>query len=122
MAGDNLGDDYKGAFKAASARAVKAFEPEGIVDKMITLPFGEMPAGAAVNIAIFDVATHTWDLAKGTGQSTALDPEVLGAALELAQQMLADDWRAAGMFGTQVPVPDDAPVQDRLAGFTGRTP
>jgi uncharacterized protein (TIGR03086 family) len=122
MAGDNLGDDYKGAFKAASARAVKAFEPEGIVDKMITLPFGEMPAGAAVNIAIFDVATHTWDLAKGTGQSTALDPEVLGAAFELAQQMLADDWRAAGMFGTQVPVPDDAPIQDRLAGFTGRTP
>src|SRR5947207_15647497 len=50
MGGDNLGDDYKGAFKAASARAVKAFDAEGIVDKMITLPFGEMPAGAAVNI------------------------------------------------------------------------
>jgi uncharacterized protein (TIGR03086 family) len=122
MAGDNLGDDYKGAFKAASARAATAFEPEGIVDKMITLPFGEMPAGAAINIAIFDVATHTWDLAKGTGQSTALDPEVLGAALELAQQMLSDEWRAAGMFGEQVSVPDDAPIQDRLAALTGRTP
>ena len=41
MAGDNLGDDYKGAFKAASARATKAFEPEGVLDKVITLPFGE---------------------------------------------------------------------------------
>jgi uncharacterized protein (TIGR03086 family) len=122
MGGDNLGDDYKAAFKAASARATKAFAPAGILDKVITLPFGEMPAGAAVNIAIFDVATHTWDLAKGTGQSTALDPEVLGAALEIAQQMLSDDWRTGGMFGAQVPVPDDAPLQDRLAAFTGRQP
>jgi uncharacterized protein (TIGR03086 family) len=122
MGGDNLGDDYKGAFKAASARASKAFEPEGILDKIITLPFGEMPAGAAVNIAIFDVTTHAWDLAKGTGQSTELDPEVLGVALDIAQQMLSDDYRASGMFGAPVSVPEDAPVQDRLAGFTGRTP
>ena len=102
--------------------ATKAFEPAGILDKVITLPFGEMPAGAAVNIAIFDVTTHTWDLAKGTGQSTELDPEVLGAALEIAQQMLSDDFRASGMFGTEVVVPEDAPIQDRLAGLTGRTP
>ena len=89
---------------------------------MITLPFGEMPAGVAVNFAIFDVTTHTWDLAKGTGQSTDLDPEVLGAALDAAQLMLTDDFRALGLFGEPVPVPDDAPMQDRLAGFTGRTP
>ena len=29
------------------------------------LPFGEMPAGVALNIAIFDVATHSVDLAEG---------------------------------------------------------
>jgi len=46
MTGDNLGSDYKGAFHAAAARASKAFEaPE-----------------------------HASDLAKATGQSTALDP------------------------------------------------
>jgi uncharacterized protein (TIGR03086 family) len=122
MGGDNLGSDYKGSFAAASARAMKAFSPPDIADKMITLPFGEMPAGVAVNFAIFDVTTHTWDLAKGTGQSTDLDPEVLAAALEAAQLMLNDDFRALGLFAEAVPVPEDAPLQDRLAGLTGRTP
>ena len=122
MVGDNLGSDYKASFEAASARAKKAFEPPDIADKMVVLPFGEMPAGVAVNFAIFDVTTHTWDLAKGTHQSTDLDPEVLVAALEAAQAMLNDDFRALGLFGEPVPVSDDAPLQDRLAGLTGRKP
>ncbi len=122
MGGDNLGDDYKGSFKAAAGRALDAFKPAGTLDKMIVLPFGEMPAGAALNIAIFDVTTHAWDLARATGQSTALDPEVLAVAYEIAQQMLGDEYRASGAFGPEVSVPDDAPMEDRLAGFTGRTP
>jgi len=122
MVGDNLGSDYKAAFAAASDRAQQAFGAPGVAEKMVTLPFGEMPAGVAVNFAIFDVTTHTWDLAKGTGQGTDLDPEVLGAALDAAQMMLNDDFRALGLFGEPVPVADDAPMQDRLAGITGRTP
>jgi uncharacterized protein (TIGR03086 family) len=122
MTADNLGADFKGAFRAAAGRASKAFEEPGVLDKVITLPFGEMPAGAAIQIAIFDLTTHAWDLASATGQSTALDPEVLGAALEIAKGLLSDDFRAAGMFGPRVQVADDAPAQDRLAAFTGRTP
>ena len=30
--------------------------------------------------------------------------------------------RGSGQFGARVPVPDDAPVQDRLVGFIGRDP
>ena len=30
--------------------------------------------------------------------------------------------RASGQYGPQVPVADDAPVQDRLIGFIGRDP
>ena len=56
-------------------------------------------AGVAVNIAIFDVTTHAWDLAKATGQSTDLDPEVIGVAYQVAQNMLSDDLRNAGLFG-----------------------
>src|SRR5206468_9616178 len=113
MTGDNIGDDYKQAFKASAAHATEVFEAPGALDKIITLPFGEMPAGVALNIAIFDLTTHAWDLAKATGQSTALDAEVLGTALELAQGMLSDDFRAMGLFGQPVAVHDNAPVQDR---------
>jgi uncharacterized protein (TIGR03086 family) len=122
MAGDNLGDDYKGAWSRAAAGAEAAFALPGAMERMVKLPFGEMPAGAAVNIAIFDVTTHAWDLAKATGQSTDLDPAVSEIAYQIAQGMLSDEMRGSGIFGPAVPIADDAPVADRLAGFAGRTP
>ena len=122
LAGDNLGADYKHSFEAASKRAISAFEQPGSSDKMVKLPFGEMPAGVAMRIAIFDVTVHTWDLAKATGQSTALDPEVLGAALEIGRQMIGQEMRDGGMFGAEVTVPDEAPLQDQLAAYAGRQP
>jgi uncharacterized protein (TIGR03086 family) len=122
MGGDNLGDDYRSAFRQASARALAAYAADGVLEKVIVLPFGEMPAGAALNIAIFDVTTHAWDLAKASGQSTELDSEVLATAYAIAQETITDDFRVPGVFGPEVAVPAGAPVQDRLAAFTGRTP
>src|SRR5947199_6732790 len=122
MTGDNLGSDYRAAFHRAADHAEEAFAMPGAMERIVKLPFGEMPAAMALNIAIFDVTTHAWDLAKATGQSTALDPEVAGIAYEVAQTMLSDDMRNAGMFGPAVTVPDDASMADRLAGLAGRTP
>jgi uncharacterized protein (TIGR03086 family) len=122
MTGDNLGADFRGAWARAATDAEATFAIPGAMDRIVQMPFGEMPAGMAVNIAIFDVTTHAWDLAKATGQSTALDPEVAHTAYQVAQTMISDDWRAAGMFGQPVPVSDDAPMADRLAALTGRTP
>ena len=34
----------------------------------------------------------------------------------------AEEWRAYGVFPAAVPVPDDAPLLDRLLGLTGRRP
>jgi hypothetical protein len=38
--------------------------------------------------------------------------------MEPIEQMLRD----SGQYGTRVPVPDNAPAQDRLIGFIGRDP
>ena len=57
------------------------------MEKVVKLPFGEMPAGIALNIAIFDVATHSVDLAQATGQKVT-DTEMLEGALVIAQQMM----------------------------------
>jgi uncharacterized protein (TIGR03086 family) len=122
MGTDRIGTDPQAAFAAAAGRALDAFGAPGATDKVVNMPFGTMPAGVALNIAIFDVAVHTWDLAKATGQSTALDPEVLEPALAVGTQMITPEWRAGGMFGAEVTVPDDAPTQDRLAALAGRQP
>jgi uncharacterized protein (TIGR03086 family) len=119
---DRLGDDYRASFHRAADGAIAAFATPGATDRIVQMPFGEMPASMAVDIAIFDVTTHAWDLAKATGQSTDFDPEVVGAAFRAAQVMLSDDLRATGRFGPAVEVDRDAPTADQLAALTGRTP
>ena len=119
LSGDVLGDDFKGAWKAASERALKAFEVPGVMEKTVTLPFGAMPGGVALNIAIFDVATHACDLASATGQSVG-DTDLLEAALSMGKQMIGPDFRKPGIFDAEQPCADDAPVADRLLAFAGR--
>jgi uncharacterized protein (TIGR03086 family) len=119
MGGDNLGDDYKGAFKTATKRVMTAFEQPGVMDKMVKLPFGEMPAGIALNIAIFDVATHACDIAKATGQKVT-DEELMEQALAIGKQMIGPELRQPGVFDEAQPIDDAASASDRLLAFAGR--
>ena len=121
LGGDNLGDDVQGSFHAAADRATNAFRQPGVLDKTVKLPFGEMPAGVAINIAVFDVATHAADLARATGQPMPPD-ELLETALEMGKQMISPDFRQPGIFDAEQSVDDGAPVGDRLLAFAGRRP
>ena len=119
MGGDNLGDDFVGAWETASARALAAFEAPGALDKMVKLPFGEMPAGVAINIAVFDVLTHAADIASATNQ-TIEDTALIETALEVGHQMISPDLRAPGIFDPEQPAPEDATPTVRLLAFAGR--
>jgi uncharacterized protein (TIGR03086 family) len=117
---DVLGDDPKGAFRREAARAVTAFTEADDLGVVVKLPFGEMPASVALDIAVFDVTVHALDLARATGQSTDLDPEVLAAALTTGRQMIGPEMRSSGLFEAETTVPDDAPLADQLSAFAGR--
>src|SRR5437763_5748454 len=119
MGGDNLGDDFKGNYRAASDRARATFSIPGALDKVVKLPFGEMPAGVALNIAIMDVMTHAADIAKATGQ-TIDDDEILGTALDVGRQLITDDFRSPGIFDAEQPAPPNASAGDKLLAFAGR--
>ncbi len=119
MGGDNVGSDPKGAWDTAAARAMAAFQQPGAMDKIVALPFGQMPAGVALNIAIFDVATHSVDLARATGQHVA-DTELLEGALAIGRQMVGPELRAPGVFGDEQAIREGAPVEDQLLAFAGR--
>jgi uncharacterized protein (TIGR03086 family) len=118
MGGDNLGTDYKAAWATAAKRAMSAFDGLDL-SKQVTLPFGEMPAGVALNIAVFDVATHATDIAASTGQ-TITDTELLEAALDMGKQMIGPELRMPGVFDAEQPCPADAPIMQRLLAFSGR--
>ena len=103
-----------------------AWQREGALDGTVRLPFGEVPATWLVNQQIADLAVHGWDIARATGQSTDLDPELGQVALAWARENLQPQFRGAEgsgrAFGPEVPVPDSAPLYDRLAAFFGRDP
>lgn len=119
MGGDNIGDDPQGAWAVASARAMAAFEQPGVLDQIVSLPFGDMPAGIALNIAVFDVLTHAVDIARSTGQ-TVDQRELVETALTMGRQMIGPELRQPGVFEAEQPIADDAPPADRLLAFAGR--
>jgi uncharacterized protein (TIGR03086 family) len=119
MGGDNLGDDPQGAWAIAAMRAMNAFEQPGVLDKMVKLPFGEVPAGVALNIAVFDVLTHAVDIARASGQEVK-DTELIETALTVGRQMIGPDLRVPGVFHPEQPVAGDAAPADRLLAFAGR--
>lgn len=119
MGGDNLGNDAKGAWATASAKALAAFGEPGVLEKIVTLPFGEMPAGVALNIAVFDVLTHAVDIASATGQ-TIDDEDLVETALMIGRQMVGPELRQPGVFDPEQPVAADAPATARLLAFAGR--
>jgi uncharacterized protein (TIGR03086 family) len=119
MGGDNLGDDFQTAYRAASDRARATFGMPGALEKMVKLPFGEMPAGVALNIAIMDVMTHACDIAKATGQ-TIDNNEIIETALEVGRQLITADFRVPGVFGAEQPAPAGATASEKLLAFAGR--
>jgi uncharacterized protein (TIGR03086 family) len=82
-----------------------------------------MPAPAMGVVALNEVLVHGWDVAVATGQEYRADPASAEACLGFSVDLAAGapDARNA-MFGPVVPVPEDAPVLDRLLGQTGRDP
>jgi uncharacterized protein (TIGR03086 family) len=117
--------DFNAVFAEESARCVAAFEADGAMERTMKLPFGEMPGSAFVNIATVDTFAHGWDLAKATGQSTDLDPELATQLLAIAQASLPDTFRGAegqAPFLPKVEAPAGASAADQLAAFLGRQP
>jgi uncharacterized protein (TIGR03086 family) len=71
--------------------------------------------------AVIEPLVHAWDLAAATGQHLDL-PEHLVAPLLADLEPLATALKTTGMFADRVPVPETAPVADRLIALVGRQP
>jgi uncharacterized protein (TIGR03086 family) len=119
---DFSASDFVAAYDEAAVRCVAAFQVDGLMDKLLTLPFGQMPGSAFAGLAAVDNFTHGWDLAKATGQSTDLAPELAVQLLAGARQSVPPEYRSedGAMFGLEQEAPADASNADKLAAFLGR--
>lgn len=121
---DFASGDYNLAFAEGTAAARELFAAPGALDKDIQLPWGPSTGGALLGMACTDLLTHSWDLAKATGQSTDLDPELSEDMLIGSKASIQDAFRgpdgSGAPFGPEQPAGPDATAADRLAAFLGR--
>ncbi|HEY1737706.1 MAG TPA: TIGR03086 family metal-binding protein [Acidimicrobiia bacterium] len=115
--------NFASDFDANSAACVAAFSAPGAMEKMLHLPFGDMPGAGFVGLAATDTFVHGWDLANATGQDTNLDPDLAGGLLVGAKAFIQDSIRGNEPmpFGPQQQAPVGASAADELAAFLGRT-
>ena len=120
---DYTAGDFLRAYDEGARASVAAFGAPGAQERMIKLPFGEIPGAAFMATATNDIFVHGWDLAKAIGQPTDLDAAVAAGLLEQMRAMVPDAMRGAdggAFFGPAVEVPSSASAADRLAAFLGR--
>lgn len=117
-----LGDDPASAHAAAAAAAQAAVEAPGALGRTVHLSFGDVPGSFYVLQRTADLVLHSWDLAVATGQELDLDEALVQAAWDTTAPHVTPEVREAGVFGPEVPVPDDADTFTRLLGLTGRDP
>ncbi|AWE49597.1 TIGR03086 family metal-binding protein [Streptomyces nigra] len=83
----------------------------------------EMPGAVAGAVAADELVIHGWDLARATGQPYDPDPAAVRASYAFLWAAADEDGRDGnGIFGSVVPVPDEAPLLDRAVGLSGRNP
>ncbi|GAA1085437.1 TIGR03086 family metal-binding protein [Tsukamurella spumae] len=109
------------AERRSAALAAWATAP---LDREVEVPWGVVPAVAALGMYVNETLVHGWDLAVATGQPAEFpDPEFARIAFEAAQQQLPAQIRELDgvPFGPVVEPRDGAGPTERLANWSGRS-
>jgi len=118
-----LGTDWRTRIPERLAGLASAWHEQAAWTGMTRAGGQELPAELAAVIALDEVIIHGWDIAVATGQSFSCEPELIKATLGFVEPTVARNPDGTpGLFGQPVPVPDDAPLLDRLLELTGREP
>lgn len=117
------GPDPLAAFESAAKGSETAFGAPGALGRTIHHVIGDLPASQYLAMRTSDVAVHTWDLARATGQDETIDPALVSAMWAQLEPMAAM-LPSIGVFGEGASgtLGEDAPLQDRLLDLTGRRP
>jgi uncharacterized protein (TIGR03086 family) len=126
-------DDPVGAFTAARADVEAVLDDPELAGLVCDTPNGRMTVAQQIDEVVSDdLVLHGWDLARATGQDDTMDPEDverLWAITTAIPAELMEKYRTPGAFGPgvevygpEVKIAADAPLQNRLLGLIGRDP
>ena len=114
-------DDPVAAWKTVQATLGQALADPVLAAQTVETPFSAQSLAETVDMIVTgDVFTHTWDLARATGQDETLDREQLQRMIAGIGAMPEEALRADGMFGPPIEVSADADDQTKLLAYFGR--
>lgn len=120
--GHLAGSDWAAQLEAQTNRIVASWSDPGAWDGVTCMGSPqEMPADMIGGMMLGELVVHGWDLARATGQHPRWSHPVLEYTLDMVAKT-AEQGRQMGVYGPEVPVPDAAPLLDRILGLTGRDP
>jgi uncharacterized protein (TIGR03086 family) len=108
------------AFRDSARRLVAAFAQPGALERIVTVPIGQVPGIVALHLRVTELLVHGWDLAWATGQHVTFPDALVDQELRFTVEKLSDVPADRRPFAAPRPVADDAPVIDRLAALLGR--
>lgn len=116
-----LPDDWRTELMASLGDLCAAWDEPGAWDGMTKAGGVTAPASILGLVAVSELVLHGWDVARSVGVEYGADDEVLQVVYNLHYPPEPQSQRD-GMFGPIVPVPEDAPLLDRLVALAGRDP
>ena len=124
-----LPHDWRTAVPSRLTSLAAAWTDPGAWDGTTQAGPVEMPSSLAGLVALEEVVVHGWDLARSTGQPYDVDRATLEVLVELLVDFAPPDDPDHPVvndgtlpFGPAIPVPDDAPLLDRVVALAGRDP
>lgn len=118
--GDLVGDDPAGAYHKYLKLAAAAVQQANL-DAPVHLSYGDYPAREYLQHISSFRGFRAYDLAKFIGGPSRLPDELVQGMWDQLMPH-AEEWRAVGVYGPAVPVPETADLQSRLLGLSGRDP
>ena len=117
---DRLGEDPAAAYRHSAKALLEAFSRPGLLAETISGPLGAVTGAERLDIRLYDLLVHGWDLAKATGQPVALPEDLARRALRFARRQV-DAQPRTGRFDSPQAAGQDLPAIDQLAAFLGRS-
>ena len=118
----HLADDWRTRIPADLETLGVAWQDPAAWNGTTTIAGAEMPASSVGTVALEEIVTHAWDLARALGQPFDADADAIAGAMEFVGPVSEPGAPRPPIFGPVVSVADDASPMARFVALTGRDP